>query len=263
MSYRHYIDFLMAMTEREFRARYKKALFGFLWILLNPLLQMGIIGLVFQFFVPFSYDNYFLYLFSGLLPWNFFSFSLTKATPLILHQRNLVTKAKFPREILVFSLIISNIINLLISLLLLLVFIFVKNLLSSSLRLSFINVSQQLILCLLVTGWLALFTTGICLFLAALQVRFRDIQFLVQAGLPLVFYLTPIVYTIDLLPNSILVWLQLNPLAPIIQAFQAILVQTQPPPTYSLGLSLCVTILLFFGGLILFRNQSKYFADLI
>ena len=76
---KQYFDFLWAMTEKEIKARYKRAVFGFLWVILNPVLQMFIIGIIFSFFI--KIPNYFLFLFTGLLPWQFFSLSLSKATP--------------------------------------------------------------------------------------------------------------------------------------------------------------------------------------
>ena len=91
---RQWLDFLLAMAEKEIKARYKHAVLGFLWIVLNPLLQMLVIGFIFQFFVPVKVENYFLFLFSGLLPWNFFSMSLSKATPSIVYERSLIQKAK-------------------------------------------------------------------------------------------------------------------------------------------------------------------------
>jgi len=87
---RHWLDFLIAMTEKEIKARYKHAVLGFLWVIINPLLQMLIIGFVFQFFIPVKVDNYFLFLFAGLLPWNFFSMSLSKTTPSIVYERSLI-----------------------------------------------------------------------------------------------------------------------------------------------------------------------------
>src|SRR3972149_8002442 len=109
-----YLDFLWAMTEKEIKARYKKAVFGFLWVILNPILQMVVIGLIFSYFI--KIPNYFLFLFSGLLPWQFFSLSLSKATPSIVYERTLLQKGKFPIEAIPISIILSNFFNMVISL---------------------------------------------------------------------------------------------------------------------------------------------------
>ena len=90
-----FLELLVAMTQRELRSRYKNTVFGFLWVVINPILQMLVIGFVFKFFMKGSIDNYYYYLFIGLLVWNFFSLSLTKATPSIVWERNLIKKAKY------------------------------------------------------------------------------------------------------------------------------------------------------------------------
>src|SRR3990167_5732195 len=102
---RHFFDLLIGMTEKELRARYKNTLFGFLWMFINPLLQMLVIGFIFRLFIKEPIENYFLYLLVGLLVWNFFSLSLTKTTPSIVNERSLIKKAKFPREVIPLSII--------------------------------------------------------------------------------------------------------------------------------------------------------------
>src|SRR3989344_8713982 len=118
---RQFFDLLFGMTEKELRARYKNTFFGFLWIVVNPLLQMLVIGFIFRLFIKEPIQNYYLYLFAGLLVWNFFSISLTKATPSIVNERSLIKKAKFPREVIPLSIILSNLVHLILALLLLLI----------------------------------------------------------------------------------------------------------------------------------------------
>src|SRR4030043_1972727 len=110
-----YFDLLFAMTEKEIKARYKNAFFGFLWMFLNPLFQMLIIGFVFQYVTKVSIPNYFVFLFAGLLPWNFFSYTITKNTPLMVYERALLQKAKFPRETLILAMVLANAFHLIIS----------------------------------------------------------------------------------------------------------------------------------------------------
>src|SRR3972149_7221596 len=178
---RHFLELLLGMTEKELRARYKNTFFGFLWIVVNPLLQMLVIGFIFRLFIKEPIKNYYLYLLVGLLVWNFFSLSLTKATSSIVNERALIKKAKFPREVIPLSIILSNFIHLFIALLLLIVPILFLGTLSIT---SFPH---------LILGFLLLitFTVGLALFTTALNVRFRDVNFFVQAVLILWFYATP------------------------------------------------------------------------
>ena len=120
-NFKHFFNLLWGMTDKEFRVRYKNTLFGFLWIVINPLLQMFVIGFIFRFFIKDPIPNYFLYLLTGLLVWNFFSLSISKTTPLIVNERTLIKKAKFPKEVLPLSVILSNFIHLLIAFALLII----------------------------------------------------------------------------------------------------------------------------------------------
>lgn len=203
-------DLLMGMTQKEVRVRYKNTIFGFLWIVVNPVLQMIVIGFVFRLFIKEPIDNYYFYLFSGLLVWNFFSLSLSKATPSIVYERALIKKAKFPHAVIPLSIILSNGINLIIALLLLCL---------PTALLGLLNFSSLpwLLLALLL---LLIFTCGISLLTSALNVRYRDVNFLIQALLIVWFYATPIVYSIFVVPYE-LIWLwRINPMTAIIQIFQ-------------------------------------------
>src|SRR3972149_3494157 len=128
---RHFFELLAGMTEKELRARYKNTLFGFLWMFINPLLQMLVIGFIFRLFIKEPIENYFLYLLVGLLVWNFFSLSLTKATPSIVNDRALIKKAKFPRSVIPLSIILSNFVHLLLAFVLLFIPVIFLNTLSA------------------------------------------------------------------------------------------------------------------------------------
>src|SRR5690242_15638685 len=96
----HFFELLWGMTEKELRARYKYTIFGFIWLVANPVLQMLIIGFVFTFFMKEPVEHYYYHLFIGLLTWSFFSSSLTKATPAIVFERALIKKSSFPRAVI-------------------------------------------------------------------------------------------------------------------------------------------------------------------
>jgi len=259
--HRHYFDFLIAMTEKEIKARYKFALLGFLWVLLNPLLQMLIMGLIFQFFVPVKVDNYFLFLFVGLLPWNFFSMTVQKTAPAIVYERALIQKAKFPREVIVLSIVLSNLFHFLVAFGLLLVALIADKVLQgftfSELLGYLIRVSMAVPLFI----WLAYVTSGFSLLFSALNVRFRDVNFVVQALMPLWFYATPIVYTLNLLPAQFQGLFVLNPLVAIIQLFQYILLQQPMLPTDQILINLVIGGGIAFLGWKVFQLESPLFDD--
>lgn len=242
-----WFDFTLALTARELKGRYKHVALGFLWLVANPLLQMLVIGFVLQFFPGIRTENYFLYLFLGLLPWNFFSVSFSKAVSLFVDERHLIKKAVFPRESLILSLLLSNLFHLMVGFILVFPF-----------SLSMINFFT------LITAivWIFVFTTGISLFFASLNVKFRDMSFFVRAIIPIWFYATPIIYSIQAIPEKIQLFLFLNPLTAIIYLFRTSFgIQDHLIAANSFWLSIISTILIALLGILVFKKEEKYFDD--
>lgn len=251
----NYFDLLLAMTEREIKARYKNAVLGFLWIFLNPLFQMLIIGFIFQNFIKMPISNYFLFLFPGLLAWNFFSYSLIKATPSIVWERSLVQKAKFPHEVIPLSIVLSNFFHFLVSLFLLIIFLaFTHQLSSFSSPLKVFFLPSSLL-------WLLSFTSGLSLLTSALNVKYRDINFFVQALVILWFYATPVIYLLEILPKDYLFLFQFNPLTYSFEMLRHSLITTPLPPANILSANIILSLLIILFGFLIFRKESKKFSD--
>lgn len=247
----HYFELLWGLTERELRTRYKYTIFGFFWLVLNPILQMLTIGFIFTFFVKEPVEHYYYYLFIGLLFWNFFSTSLTKATSSIVYERGLIKKALFPRSVIPLSIILSNFIHFLIALMFYIIPVsFLHTLSSSTILYSFVAFILLII-----------FTVGITLLSCALNVRFRDIAFFVQAILNIWFYATPIVYSLNQIPSH-LFWLwRLNPLTSILQLLQHAFLGVPGPGPAMLIMNTGISILITAIGILIFRDLSKTFDD--
>lgn len=248
---RMWLEFVLALTEKEIKARYKMAIFGFLWIFLNPLLQMAVMGFIFQFFVPIKTTNYFEFLFPGLLAWNFFSYTITKNTPMYINERALVQKAKFPREAIVISVILSNLFHFLIALAMFVVW--------EALVVHELHWWRWWLLPGIMI-WLAILTTGLSLIFSSLNVKWRDINFGVQAMMPLWFYATPVVYSLDLLPNWLSQWLYLNPMTAIMEMLRWTTLGLSLN-WMSVGWSLLVTLVIFVIGVYVFKKESPFFDD--
>lgn len=248
---KNWFDFVYVMTVKEIKARYKRVFLGFLWIFLNPLLQMAVIGFVFQFFIPIRIENYFYFLFSGLLPWNFFAYTITKCTTHIYNERGLVQKAKFPVEALLLSIVFSNLFHFLVSILLFgLISIYV----------GFLNIVGILTI-LFAIFWIVVFVVGLSLLLATLFVKFRDVKFIVNAVVPLWFYATPIIYTREILPEEISNIILLNPMTGIIELFQSAFSTAITVDLNTILYSAAFSILVFISGVVIFKQQSAYFDD--
>jgi ABC-2 type transport system permease protein len=251
--FRHFWELLFAMTEKELRARYKYTIFGFFWLVANPLLQMIIIYFVFSFFMKEPIANYQFYLFIGLLVWNFFSLSLSKATPCIIYERSLIKKAKFPQSIIPLSIILSNFIHLLFALALFsILMIFIKGI-------TVVGIFTIIFALVILLS----FTTGMSLLTSALNVRFRDINFFVQALLIIWFYATPIVYSLSVIPYKYMWLWRLNPMTSVIQLIQFGYLKSSLPGVFMLSANIFITLIIIILGISIFRKEQQFFDDWI
>lgn len=246
----HLKDLTLALVGKELKSKYKSATLGFLWILINPFLQMIVLTLVFSIFLKIQVKNYPLFVFSGLLPWTFFSLSLTSGTSSLIANRDLIKKTNFPRYLLPASSVLAHLFTFLVALLLLIVFVTIMFGLNFSLLLLIPIILLETIL-----------SISIVLFLSSLDVYYRDVSFILQALLMIWFYVTPIFYPVTVVPKNFLFFYQLNPMVGIINAYQTIFLQTNFILPFSLIITIAETAIILTIGIFIFRKRSKYFAD--
>jgi len=180
-----YRALLLALSVRELKARYRASVLGFLWTFLNPTLNMLVYVLVFGVVMKSAVKNYPYYLFSGLLPWIYFSTSVGGGTSAISDRRDLLTKVRFPAQVLPATVVLTNLINFLLSLPLLLGLGF------------FFGVTPTWHLVFIVPLLIVqtFFTLAVTYLFAALNVAFRDLQHIVTNLLMMLFFLTPVLWT--------------------------------------------------------------------
>ncbi len=248
---RLFFDLLFAMTEKELRARYKHTVFGFFWLVANPILQMLVIGFIFTFLLKQPVKNYYFFLFNGLLVWNFFSLSLSKTTPSIVYERSLIKKARFPHAVIPISIILSNFIHFILAFIIYLVPVLFLGTLTIF--------SAPLVLFSFVL--LFAFTVGLSLLTAALNVRFRDVNFFVSALLIVWFYATPVLYALTMIPQHLLWLWRLNPLTSILQLLQQAILGLPGPGPGMLASNIGVIVVITILGITVFKQESKYFDD--
>ena len=205
------------LVRKEVKVKYKSSVLGFVWSMLNPLLYLAVFTLVFGVILPNHVPHFAVYLLSGLLAWNLFANSLSLAVRSVVDNANLVTKVYFPREILPFASIGSALVDFGLQAIVLVVFML-------ALR-AFVGGVNLLLLPLAFVALLA-FTGALSLWVAALNVRYRDVQHLLNLALLLWFWLTPIVYPSGkvyekLTRHPLMFPLFLaNPMADIVMGFQ-------------------------------------------
>jgi ABC-type polysaccharide/polyol phosphate export permease len=246
-----FLELLWGMTQRELRARYKYTVFGFLWILINPLLQMLIIGFVFRFFMKELIQNYYYFLFIGLLVWNFFSSALSKATPSIVYERALIKKARFPRSIIPLAIVFSDFIHLFAPMVLLTIPVLFLG------TVTFAGIYYVFVAFVLLIA----FTSGICLLSSALDVKFRDVNFFVQAFIMFWFYATPIIYPLSIVPYRYYWLWRFNPMTSILQFLQHAFLNMPLPGTAMIIMNSSIILVVLVLGIIVFRKEGKNFDD--
>lgn len=246
-----YRALIATLVLRELRARYRGSLLGFLWSFLNPLLLMVVYVLVFSVYLRVPMEGYAVFLFTGLLPWLWFSSSLSHAAGVIVGSGSLVKRILFPAEILPLVSVVANMINMLLSLPLLFAFL-----------LAF-GVRPRAVLAflpLLVLLQLGL-TAGLALALAALNVHLRDIEQILANGLVLLFFLSPVLYPVSTVPPTLRPLYFLNPVAGLVQSYQNILFFGREPHWIHLGtVTLCAAIALR-GGYAVFDRLRDSLAE--
>lgn len=248
-------ELLWSMTGRNVRSQYKQSILGYAWIFVNPLMQILVLTFVFStiLLIPSLGIPFPLFLFVGLLPWMFFSNALATATDSIAGSASLVTKVYFPREILVMAAVFSKIVDLLFGLLILLGLMIVYS----------EAPSWTVVWVPAIFAIQLLFTVGLALPLAALNLYFHDVRYLVGVVLLAWFYMTPVLYPVDIVPERFKIIFDLNPLALIVNAYRRVLLMETSPGWDRLLLGFAVAFLSFVVGYYLFKRMEAGFADRI
>jgi lipopolysaccharide transport system permease protein len=254
-------DLIWQFTLREVQGRYRGSYLGILWAFITPLLQLTVYTFVFSVIFKArwgpseseSFMDFALILFSGMIAFNVFSESATRAPTLILSNPNYVKKVVFPLEILPVSVLGSALIHSLLSL----GIVIVGLLLSSG------TLHGTLLYLPLVYLPLIALTLGVSWSLASLGVFIRDIGNFVGIAVTLLFFLTPIIYPMSAVPETIQPVLRLNPLSVIVEDFRRVVIWGLPPDWLWLGSVTLVSALVMLGGYMWFMKIKRAFADVI
>lgn len=246
-----YRQFLKTSVKKEFRGKYKKSVLGILWSFINPLLQLLVYALVFPFILRVQEENYIMFIFTALIPWNFFSTTLSQSTSVIISNGGIIKKVYFPREILPISIVLSGAINFLISCIIILV----------ALLISGIGISPYILFLPLILFVQCLVTLAICFVLSAFTVYIRDLEYFINVLLQLWMYITPVLYTIDLIPEKFAKLFYLNPMVQIINAYRNIFYYQTMPDLKAIAIWFVIGIVGIIVGYNIFKRFEKRFAE--
>ena len=247
-----YREMIFSLVRRDLKGRYKGSILGFFWTFLNPLLQLIVYTVVFSVILRSDIEEYYLFLFVAVVPWIFFSTSVSGGAGCILAQQNMIKKIYFPREVIPISFVTSQFVNMLLSLLVVLAVIFLSG--------HGINWGAILYLpvIMLVEYVLAL---GVAMITSAVTVYIRDLEYLLGIITMAWQFLTPIMYSMEIVPESVLPIFNLNPMTPIIIAYRDILYGKKPPEISTLMHATLLGILLLCVGCLVFKELKRHFAE--
>lgn len=244
-----------AFTLKEIKIRYKQTILGVAWAILQPAALTIIFTVVFGIFLKVDSQDvpYPIFAYSALLPWTFFTTAVSFGALSVVNNGNLVTKVYFPREILPFSAVFAAFFDFIMgSVIFLAMLIFYR-----------IPIGINLFLLIIPIFSILLFTSGISLLLSALNVLFRDIRFLVPLILQIWLYATPVIYSLNQVPQKYKFLMLLNPMTSLIESFRNFSIRQGSVDVSMIFLSVVISFSTFVAGYLFFKYKEKIFADVI
>lgn len=250
-----YRELLYFLAWRDIKVRYKQTIIGAAWAICQPLLTMMIFAVIFGRLAKIPSDNipYPIFAFAGLLPWTYFSQSISRSGASLVADANLIKKIYFPRLVIPASVVISPLVDFVLSFLILLVMMVWYH----------VKLHWMIATIPLFVGLVMCAALGASLWLSALNVRYRDvghaIPFLVQFWM----YASPIVYPSSLVPERWRVLFSLNPMVAVVEGFRWGLLGKQNPDINSILTGIATSMILLVSGLMVFRRMERSFADIV
>jgi ABC-type polysaccharide/polyol phosphate export permease len=259
-----YRDLVWNLVARDLKVRYKNSVLGIVWSMLNPLGMMLVFTVVFTILIPNnSIERFPIFVMCGLLPWNWFSGSIIGSIYSVVNSAGLVKKVYFPREVLPISVVLSNLVHFLLAL----VVLFGMMIVTGS------GLTRWILLLPLLIAIQFVFTMGLGFFLSAVNVHFRDTAPIMDVLMLAWFFLTPVVYSTDLIPQTKIILgyeipvqrlaYILNPMASLIASYRVILYSGAPPDLGFLLRTVVTAIACLALGYMFFLRNSKNFGEVL
>jgi lipopolysaccharide transport system permease protein len=252
-----YRELIYFMIWREIKVRYKQTMLGAAWAIIQPVLTMIVFTFLFGRIAKLPTDGnipYPIFSYTALLPWGLFVAALNQASRSLTSNQNMVSKIYFPRLVLPLASVLSGLIDFVIAFVILIGLMIYYHIAPS------INVLWALPLFLLLTIITAL---GVALWLSAINVQYRDVNYALPFMTQFWLFATPVAYSSNLISEKWRLVYSLNPMAGVVNGFRWALLGVGNGPDAGLWISLGIALLILISGLFYFRNMEKTFADTI
>lgn len=251
-----YRELLYVFAWRDIKVRYKQTAIGALWAIFQPFVTMIIFTVFFGGLAKVPSDGipYPIFVYTGLLFWNYFSTALTNASNCLVENENIVKKVYFPRLILPVSTTVTPLIDFCFALLILFGLMIYYHFTPSFLGIVLIPV---LLLISMLTA------SGLGFFLSAVNAKYRDVRYALPFFIQIMMYVTPVIYSVSIIPHKFQWIAYLNPMAGVISTARVVLLGTGSVDMIEAVIAPVVTIILFIIGLAYFRKTERFFADIL
>jgi lipopolysaccharide transport system permease protein len=243
---------LQNLVLKDFRIRYRNMSLGVLWSIANPLVMMMVLTFVFTRIYPNpAFPNFAVFVLCGLVPFNFYSMALNASTTSLLDNQSLVKRVRCPRRIFPIAAVLANCLHFVIQIGLLFVFVFAFG----------YRINRFWPWLGLVWGLEIVFMSGLALITSVLDVYYRDVRYLVEASNVVMFWLVPIFYSFEMVPQRFRLLYLLNPIAAVVVAVRDVLLHARAPAPGLVALMALISVGCFALGLAVFGQLERDIAD--
>ena len=248
-----YRDLFWFLVKRDIKTRYAQSIMGVGWAIIQPVFSMIVFTVVFGNIAKINSEGipYAIFSYTALVPWTYFSSSLTDSSRSLISSKNLITKVYFPRLVIPIAPVLAKLIDFGISFLIL-IGMMVWFGIMPSIWAAFIPIF--VLIMMLAAG-------GVGMWLTALSIQYRDIQYGSSFFIQLLMYLSPVIYPASNVPDKFQLVYAMNPMVGVIEGFRAVLLGTHSMPWFYILIGSASALVLFISGALYFRHMERYFAD--
>ena len=250
-----YKDLIFFLVWRDIKVQYAQSILGVGWAILQPVFTMIVFTIVFGKLAKVSSDGipYAIFSYTALVPWTYFSTSLTDATNSLVAASNMLTKIYFPRVLIALTPVLSKLVDFAIAFIILVGMMFWFGI-TPTLK---VFTLPLLVLLLMLTA------LGLGMWLTALAVQFRDVKYGMNFMVRILMYAAPVVYPVSLIPEKYRLIYGLNPMAGVIEGFRAALLGARPMPWGLIAIGTATAFLIAISGAMYFSRMERVFADVV